>query len=282
MDWSRAKTILIIAFIITNLFLGYNVWQKSSYGYVDERAKEERITEVVALLESKGVEVEVVIPRDTQMQGILTVEYMEIFPQELASLLFRDRSVYPVTQGNSVKYVDGSEILEIKNNREVFYTNLDRRNGQGGNLLERDAIRIGETFLKEIKLYKPGMVIDKIASTETGYYINYIQQYQGRQVEVSLVQMEVTSKGVYSMHMLWLNPVRIDNNTKKIIPAIEALIKVVSKKEIAGKPPVIIEGINLIYYFDWEDAKEGEAFPVWKIRVNGKNYYINALTGQFN
>lgn len=282
MDWSRAKTILIIAFIITNLFLGYNVWQKSSYGYVDERAMEDRITEVVAILESKGVEVEAPIPKDTQIQGILTVEYMEISPQELASLIFGDRKVYPVTQENSVKYVEGSEILEIKNNREVFYTNLDRRNGYGRNLSERDAIRIGETFLKDIKLYKPGMVIDSIAQTQTGYFINYIQQYQGRQVEISLVQMEITSKGVYSMHMIWLNPVRIDNNKKKIIPAVEALIKVVSKKEIAGTPPVIIDGINLIYYFDWEDAKEGEAFPVWKIGVNGESYYINALTGQFN
>jgi hypothetical protein len=282
MDWARAKTILIIAFIVTNIFLGYNVWQTKYYGYQDARIKEERIGEVISILEAKGIKVNCSIPRDIFIKGILTVEYMDIVPEELASHVFGKDKAFPIKQENSVKYMNGNKVLEIKNKREIYYTDLDQRSEPEESFTEHDAIKIGEGFLKNLNLYRRSMVVGEVVPTRMGYSVNFVQEYKGKLVEISFVQMEVTSKGVYSMHMLWLNPLKMDSSRKRIIPAVEALIKAVSKKEISSNTPTIIDSIKLIYYFDWEDAKEGEAFPVWKIRLNGENYYINALTGQFN
>jgi len=55
---------------------------------------------------------------------------------------------------------------------------------------------------------------------------------------------------------------------------------VASRREVQESVPAEIDSIRLVHYFDWESAREGEAFPAWRISVNGEEYYVNALSGQ--
>jgi hypothetical protein len=282
MDWAKAKTILIVAFIITNIFLAYNVWETKYYGYRSERISDKSISEVVAILEEKGIKTKVSIPKDIYVNGILTVEYMETDIHKLFGTVFESNNTYTAVQDDSTKHVEGGKILEVKNNKEIFYNNLDLRNMPKDDLTELEAVRIGEDFLKNNNLYKPSMMVDSIVPIDNGYYLTYVQQYKDKPLEVSIVEMEITSGGVYSMHMLWLNPVKMQPGRKKIVHALDALIKVADREEVMGNTPVEIDKISLVHYFDWETAREGEAFPAWKICVNGEAYYVNALTGQID
>ncbi len=282
MDWARAKTILIIAFIITNAFLAYNVWETKYYGYRNERISDQSISEVVSILEGRGIQVNTSIPKDIYANGILTVEYMEINVQELMEAVYEKKGIVPVTQGDSVKHVEDGIILEVKNNKEIFYNNLDLRNKPKVGLSQQDAVKIGEDFLKKYNLYKPSMVIDSVVPIQDGYSLSLVQQYKDKLLEVSIVEMEVTSGGVHSMHLLWLNPMKMEASRKKIIHAIDALIKVAGQKEVMKSVPVEVDTIRLVHYFDWATAREGQAFPAWKVSVNGQAYYVNAFSGQIN
>lgn len=277
MDWSRVKTILIIAFLFTNVFLAYNIYNQHSYS----SAVQQRIEEVIEIIDSRGIKINCDIPKDAYIQGTLTVKYREFPHQRVASLLFNGRKVIPVKQDKSVIYVYGDRKLEVKNGKEIIYLDLNLKDKLRDAFSSEEAVNIGTSFLKETGLFVSGMVLDKVTATEKGYAITFAQEYKGSPLEVSFVRMEVTPEGVYSAHMLWLDPVSMEKERKRIIPAAEALLKVIGSEDVSKKDSFQVEDIRLIYYFNWEDAKEGEAFPAWKVFIDGDVYYINALTGQF-
>ncbi len=279
MDWSRAKSLLIIAFLLTNLYLLFNIYDNN---YRHLTADNQEINEVIDVLENKGIELIPDIPRDVSVPGILTVEYQEISPQHLASIFFGVSDIEPIIQNGTTIYMKDEKKLEIKNNREIIYLDLALKDDQKGTLTAKDAVKTGNSFLKTTGLYTPAMVVDEIVPTSKGYSISYVQEYKDVLLEVSYVQLEVTPKGIYSMNMLWLKPKHMEKGRKKIMPAAQALLKIVSSKEFADNPPSRIDDITLVNYFNWEGAKEGEAFPAWKVQVEGKSYYINALTGQYD
>lgn len=280
MDWARAKTILIIAFVITNIFLAYNVWETKYYGHRSERMGEDRIEELVSILEQRGMRVSAPIPKDLYTDEILTVEYMKIDTDGLMETVFGRKGINPVIQGDSVRYSERGIVLEVKNNREIFYKNLNLRNKPKQGLTQQQAVKTCEDFLKEHDLYNPSMVVKSVEETEEGYFLSFDRRYKDKLLEISFVDMEVTADGVHSLHMLWLNPVKAENSRKKISHAIDALIKVASRREVQESVPAEIDSIRLVHYFDWESAREGEAFPAWRISVNGEAYYVNALTGK--
>ncbi|NLO25249.1 MAG: hypothetical protein GX114_03775 [Clostridiales bacterium] len=282
MDWGRAKTILIVAFIITNIFLAYNVWEAKYYGHRSERISDGGIGEVVEILAQRGIHVNVPVPKDIYTNEILTVKYTEIDASQLIKTVYTGRNVHPIIQGDSVRYSEGGIVLEVKNNREVFYNNLSLRHRPRGTLTEEEAVSIAEEFLKDHGLYKSTMTIDSVVPEGDGYLLTFLQKYKDKLLEVSVVEMEITSCGVHSMHMLWLDPVRVEKSRKRISHAVDALIKVAGQKEILKRIPVGIDSIRLVHYFDWETAREGEAFPAWRICVDGEAYYVNALSGQIN
>lgn len=280
MDWGRAKTILIIAFIVTNMFLAYNVWETKHHGYRSGQISDISIEEVVEALSERDIYVNVPVPRDLYIKEALTVEYSYIDTAQLTEEFYGGKDVPPVIRDDMARYSDDGIVLEIKNHRELFYNNLRLRNEPADPLAEQEAISIAEGFLKGYGLYKPAMTLGSVTPIEKGHVLSFSQQYKGILLEMSVVEMEVTSAGVHSMHMLWLEPVKAERNRKRIIHAVDALIKVAGQKEILDKTPVEIGSIELVYHFDWETAGEGEALPAWRICADGEAYYVDALSGQ--
>ncbi|MFA7214888.1 MAG: two-component system regulatory protein YycI, partial [Bacillota bacterium] len=266
----------------TNIFLAYNVWEAKYYGHRNERISDDSIREVVEILGQRGIQVNTPIPRDIYTDEILTARYTEIDAAELIKTVYQGKDVFPGAKGDSIRYSEDGIVLEIKNNREVFYNNLSLRNQPKGNLTEEQAVDIAENYLRENGLYKPTMTIDSVVPNGDGYLLSFLQKYKDKLLEVSVVEMEVTSGGVNSMHMLWLDPVKAERSRKKISHAVDALIKVAGQKEILKRVPVEIDSIRLVHYFDWKTAREGEAFPAWRICVDGEAYYVNALSGQIS
>ncbi|SHI16368.1 hypothetical protein [Sporanaerobacter acetigenes] len=73
MDWSKAKTILIIAFIVTNLLLAHVLFDNEN---IDEPTiKEGFIENAVGLLQSKNIKVNCKIPNTQPSLSMMNVEY---------------------------------------------------------------------------------------------------------------------------------------------------------------------------------------------------------------
>ena len=87
MDWSKAKNILIIALIITNVILGKT--------YIDkERAKLDEIYQAtdaaIEYIENRGVDINCAVPRDVQDVSVLTLRFRAGGEGGLARTKYKD------------------------------------------------------------------------------------------------------------------------------------------------------------------------------------------------
>ena len=77
MEWGRAKTILILAFLMLNLLLGYQLWL-SKFKLPDDSSEIELIAEeVMSTAASKNITVDAVIPGETPRMNEITVTFGE-------------------------------------------------------------------------------------------------------------------------------------------------------------------------------------------------------------
>lgn len=74
MDWSKAKNILIVALLITNLILGGTYIKKES----EKLDKINSATDAaISYIEKRGVKVECAVPRDVQDVSVLTLRFKD-------------------------------------------------------------------------------------------------------------------------------------------------------------------------------------------------------------
>lgn len=76
MDWSRAKTVLIVSFLLLNGLLGYQLWvdELNLDAFADKAAKRE---ETMRLLEAQDIKLETDIPEGTPALNEITVQFDE-------------------------------------------------------------------------------------------------------------------------------------------------------------------------------------------------------------
>lgn len=98
MDWSKAKNILIIALIATNIFLLFT--------YLDKINSEKQETDedvLIAVLADKNIHLDTKIPTEYDRLPTITVEYNDDQQQQVAANLFR--SIYNVPiQADEAQY----------------------------------------------------------------------------------------------------------------------------------------------------------------------------------
>lgn len=77
MDWGRAKTILIVSFLILNVMLGYQLWINRWSQTASGKDTADMIGETNKLLDSKKIRVQIDIPKNTPKLSQITVRYRE-------------------------------------------------------------------------------------------------------------------------------------------------------------------------------------------------------------
>lgn len=85
MDWSRAKSILIFAFLCLNLILAYQLWADRFSQTALNRDAANQEAEMKKLLESKNIRVITDIPKETPKLSVINVRFMEQYrkPKEV-------------------------------------------------------------------------------------------------------------------------------------------------------------------------------------------------------
>ena len=72
MDWGRAKSVLIFAFLLLNLVLGYQLWSNIREGLSTSADVDDLPAETLHLMEQKNIKLETSIPSETPELGDLT------------------------------------------------------------------------------------------------------------------------------------------------------------------------------------------------------------------
>lgn len=287
MNWSKAKTILIVVFLVADIFLFYELYM----GTLGNRITmdKESTREVINYLDKQGILVKSAIPKNSTPKTTLTVKY-KYFDKYYAMENFFDLSedVAVNSYDDRVVLEDEKAYVEINSNGEFIYMNKTIIHDQAVAIDEKQALKKVEEFLNKI-----GVVdIDTnncTKSIEKGYLEMYCSQlYRDTFLDKSYLELQATNNGVIYMKMLWFETVNNGKTKKEIIPPIKALMKL-SERYKDSEQNITVSDISLGYYFnaDIEQVKEldviaveeGTAVPVWRIKTDVGNIYINAYNG---
>lgn len=77
MDWSRAKTILILSFLALNLVLGYELWAGKWNLGDSKQTNADLAVELNKLLQSRGIRLEATVPKDIPKMKEIVVKLVD-------------------------------------------------------------------------------------------------------------------------------------------------------------------------------------------------------------
>lgn len=242
MDWTKAKSILIVALIVTNLVLIATYFFQTNDLRNDEKEMED-VT--IKLLEQHNIFVDAdTIPKVHKRMAKLTVQYDKMNENVISDLLA------------------GQEALPEEEQTEENY------------------IAMTKEFLDSCGLLTDNVTYDQIDRAGHELLLTYKNCIDGIPIETSYIIFTVSDGRIVDFKRFWLNPIEVSDNEKEVIPASAALIKFMSENKEGIR--INVEEVSMVYWldtssFDAESPVTDTAFPAWKITYNhGKVQYILA------
>lgn len=241
MDWTKAKTILIVALIVTNLVLIITYFFQE-YQFKSDEEKMQIAT--IELLEDKNIFVETEIPKYHERMPKLTVQYDKIDQTIIEEQLANHKGLMP---------------------EEVTEKNL---------------IALTIDFIEQCDLMTENVIFDKIEQAGESIKVIYKNHLNEYLIEESYIIFTVTQGKITDMKRFWLNPIEVSDTKKEVIPAVTALIRFMSESIEEGEIHVqdisLVYWVDS-NAFDAESPLTDTAFPTWKITYNkGKIQYFTA------
>ena len=282
MNLGRAKSILIIAFIGLNLFLGYHLFWPD-FGRLTSvavTAEEMRITE--AILKNNNYFLEASLDRAIQTSDFLTVSSTSDIQMQIMGRLIEKGALVQEFEGASIYITTGeTTVFNSSGLTQILY--------DPGIFLAEDSINLElselkslvEQFINEKELMPERIVFDYLEKTEAGSMILYYYQVLDNmpifagQLKVIIESDNIKAVEIYWLKLIERGPVR----EMEVISATEALTNLV-KGLGPNSEPRMINRIDLGYFSGEYDAEKWEIPPVWRVVLDGQDcYYINAFTG---
>lgn len=280
MDWSKAKGILIIALIISNIILlGYVSYEKLSKS--DKTLRKEFSEETLKYLNSKDIKVDTEIPNKSLKLNSLTVEFESYDGMNLNGRFFDNEGVVESVKTSLTTITKDKEIVSIINKRRMLYENSKEE--ILFNIRSSDSAKsIAEEFLKKRGYDISDMKLNFVKEENGEYHLYFSKMYDDIPLETSYTNFVVDNRGVKFMDRLWLNVVEESQKGIYTSSAAKALLALLTKPEYHGRTIVKIEKS---YYFNPEEqgyveditqALQGSAIPAWRIQFdNGESIGID-------
>ncbi|WP_239615448.1 two-component system regulatory protein YycI [Cohnella mopanensis] len=243
MDWRRAKSVLIISFLMLNVVLGYQLWKEWRERLNTAVDWTSLPPETLQIMREKNIQVDdnAKIPTETPAMRELT--YM-----------FKQRA------GENIK--DRTAIIPTSETRFVF-SQEELVGALGG-------------VIPELKSY----TLDQPASREGVFFV--FNRMEGGwpmfDIHLNLFHSEQKIRA-YSQDRIEIKP-STGVKDQQVLSAAKALAKVIERNLPVGS---VIKEIRLGYHGEiFDDAGAQVSTPSWRILLeNGEEvYYVNAISGE--
>ncbi|MGO1712501.1 MAG: hypothetical protein ACTH0B_03200 [Senegalia sp. (in: firmicutes)] len=272
MDWSKAKRIMIFAFLVVNISLLLIMTSKNIRAKDYITSKED----VIERLEKINVDFKTEIPEKTPNIELLEVEYEEYDTinkkLDIANEFLSSSDLLQIAnidnEKDSIIFEDDKEKFEILKGKKIIYEDKTRNNNSP---MEFDPEKVASDFLKEKGFENSDHKMTKLKKNNDIVELNYTKLHINTILEKSYMKVIIKNGKVISFERLWLNVIEEKENNIELRPATDSLLKLLSVEGIRDKT---IDKIELCYYFDSNDAdifdfselKAGDAVPVWKVQ----------------
>lgn len=265
MDWNKSNTILIIAFVIINIFLfttDYNTKADNELSVYEDKNFVENVNKQ---LKSKNINIETNVPKETYTLPVLETEYeiIEINDELVQNYLgvnvksSKDVFVYNNNQGETLEIVDGKRIV---------YTLRQKIPSKEGDYNDEIVNNVIKEFLQNKKLNNEGFVNTEKYIYSDYQIVTYVQIYNELSLENSYMKFYVDKEGIYKFEMQKISSVMEIKAKVHTISSYEALLRLMAYEDIKNKD---IVGIKMTYYSlendNWKYITRINADPTWKV-----------------
>lgn len=240
MDWTKAKTILIIALLITNLFLGI-IYVAAQ---IKQGAGEKMLhKETVELLEKKQIRILTELPIKHSKMAVLNVRY--------------DRM-----------------------DQDVLETLLEKQEGMGEDRNQDDFVKYADNFLNKCGILRENVVLEKVEVQGKKTRVTYKNVYESFTILESYVKCTIENGLVTEFSRYWLHPLEFGRTKRETMSASAALIHFMGEneqtEEVCIEGMELVYWLDPSAY-GMESTLYDTAFPAWKVTYSGgKIQYIPA------
>lgn len=281
MNISRAKTILIYAFLGLNIFLCFYLFGDLFNKPLQMRVSRKQWHQIEEQLGENGYLVAAGVDRAARKSAFLTVS-----PSEDPERAIRRR--FEMVPESTVG-PEGALHFRGKGARlKVFPEGLLRLELTPGKPLskgdaavnERAMAAVVERYLKENKLVPAEIRYDHMTASGSKTVLHYRQTVGGASLFSGYLDAIMENNTLVVLEIYLLEPeTRARGREMEIIPAARALLRLVEILGPSPSPKQIIR-VDPGFYSRHYDAEKWEVPPVWRFLFdNGDSYFINAFTG---
>ena len=264
MDWNKSNSILIIAFVVLNIFLFASFYNNTFSDKYDVMADEQFVDGVEKNLQQKNITISCDIPDETYILPVLETEYeiIEVNNELLNNYLgpgidaIEDVYVYNNSDGETLEIIDGKK-LRYTIREKVPGKTMEEENVKEEvlNLIKEKNINV-EDYQESSKC---------ILEDECVY--TYTRNYNGFSIDNSYMRFFADSKGIYKFEMQRISLVIEIMGKVRVVPAMEALTRLMTYEDIRDKE---ITSIEMTYYSiedeNWQYIKRINSDPTWKVK----------------
>ena len=256
MDWSKAKNVLIILFLLLNGFLAIYLFM--FYG-IDSSKKNIGNTENILI--ERGYTLETRIP-NIKNGYKLKYENVEFDRNLIAQQLLETQGINDKINENE-SFQRGSKSLTFLSKNSFVY--IDNEPKQIININEKaNAEKYVKEVLDKLKLPYIDLYLDAYEfNNDKSITLTFTEKYNKYLIFDNNAKVTVTDKGITSMNCKFVKVKGFETNKIDIIPAYQILLR----EFLKGSNGVIIS-IDLGYESFIENAtKESSNNPVWRIKL---------------
>lgn len=253
MDWSRAKNIFIITFLLLNLFLGYQLMEKrkdSNYNYISRATLQEN-------LEQMNIEVHL-----DEMDEVIFAS-----PISGSFYYFNEKLL--------------EERLKNQNFELLTETTLHSKLETPYKLVTVNLPVVVESFVQQ-NVFR-GDEYTFSSYNEEQNYIGLHQTYKGKPVDnnegsgyhlILYLNDEFEITGYYQTYM----ELEQQGREQELLTPIKAIERLYNEQLIPAD--TVIDHVKLGYYSHLPPSGNYQVYtPMWQISVNDEFYYVNAIDG---
>ncbi len=276
MDWNRSNTILIMAFVILNIFLLMSTFSNIFTENFNVNLDKDFLENVESLLKSKNINIKCEIPEEIYVLPVLDTEYemIEVNNALVQKYLGKDveaiEDVYRYTN-------DKNEILEIIDGKKIKFI---KRNMISGKINDTELInRSIKAFIEENDINDSGFTESYKYISENGSYVTYTQNYNNNSIDNSYMKFLFDKEGLYEFEMQKISAVIEIKDKIRTISAIEALPRLMAYDNLKDNNIVEIKmGYYSIENENWKYIKKINADPTWKVIFSdGSQKYLSSF-----
>lgn len=242
MDWSKAKSILIIALLATNLILFSAIYMEKDR--VDGTSEDTIKEDTILLLESHGIYVDPdLIPEKDQQLPVLFLKYVVADPEKI-------------------------ELL-------VEESDIDLQPGA----TEEEFRQAADSLVQKAGFYQKSLTFQNVTvRDDQETVVHYGMEYAGYPVDNCHLSVTFRKGKPAAIDINWAEPFSVGKNKKQVMTALTALIKFMAEQEdqvYEGQEriPIYIDQISLVYWLEGytgdSSVSEDTAVPYWRIDYNG-------------